>query len=111
MKHIFLNLKRFDITPELGGVNRLAEPRAWGEAVTSSIKQVAERYADVAEFAAFLPEAHLIGAVRGAGRSPLGVGCQGVHGADTAVGGNFGAFTSLRTGNACLLYTSPSPRD
>lgn len=100
MKHIFLNLKRFDITPELGGVNRLAEPRAWGEAVTSSIKQVAERYADVAEFAAFLPEAHLIGAVRGVGRSPLGVGCQGVHGADTAVGGNFGAFTSLRTGNA-----------
>ncbi len=100
MKHIFLNLKRFDITPELGGVNRLAEPSAWGEAVTSSIKEVAERYADVAEFAAFLPEAHLIGAVRGAGRSPLGVGCQGVHGADTAVGGNFGAFTSLRTGNA-----------
>ena len=100
MKHIFLNLKRFDITPELGGVNRLAEPRAWGEAVTSSIKQVAERYAGVAEFAAFLPEAHLIGAVRGAGQSPLGVGCQGVHGADTAVGGNFGAFTSLRTGNA-----------
>lgn len=100
MKHIFLNLKRFDITPELGGVNRLAEPRAWGEAVTSSIKQVAERYAGVAEFAAFLPEAHLIGAVRGAWQSPLGVGCQGVHGADTAVGGNFGAFTSLRTGNA-----------
>lgn len=100
MKHIFLNLKRFDITPELGGVNRLAEPRAWGEAVTSSIKQVAERYAGVAEFAAFLPEAHLIGAVRGVGQSPLGVGCQGVHGADTAVGGNFGAFTSLRTGNA-----------
>lgn len=100
MKHIFLNLKRFDITPEHGGVNRLAEPCAWGEAVTSSIKQVAERYADVAEFAAFLPEAHLIGAVRGVGRSPLGVGCQGVHGADTAVGGNFGAFTSLRTGNA-----------
>lgn len=100
MKHIFLNLKRFDITPEHGGVNRLAEPRAWGEAVTSSIKQVAERYADIAEFAAFLPEAHLIGAVRGAAQSPLGVGCQGVHGADTAVGGNFGAFTSLRTGNA-----------
>ena len=64
MKHIFLNLKRFDITPELGGVNRLAEPSAWGEAVTSSIKEVAERYADVAEFAAFLPEAHLLGAVK-----------------------------------------------
>ena len=99
MKHIFLNLKRFDITPEHGGVNRLAEPAAWGEAVTSSIKDVALRYAD-AEFAAFLPEAHLIGAVAGASGSPLGVGCQGVHTADTAPGGNFGAFTTLRTGNA-----------
>ena len=99
MKHIFLNLKRFDITPEHGGVNRLASPDAWGEAVTSSIKDVSARYAD-AEFAAFVPEAHLIGAVAGAAGSPLGVGCQGVHTADTAPGGNFGAFTTLRTGNA-----------
>ena len=99
MKHIFLNLKRFDITPERGGVNRLAEPARWGEAVASSIKEVATRNADV-EFAAFLPEAHLIGAVAGAAGSPLGVGCQGVHTADTAPGGNFGAFTTLRTGNA-----------
>lgn len=100
MKHIFLNLKRFDITPDLGGVNRLAEPARWGEAVTSAIKGVAERYAGEAEFAAFLPEAHIIGAVSGAAGSPLGVGCQGVHTADTAPGGNFGAFTTLRTGNS-----------
>lgn len=99
MKHIFLNLKRFDIVPELGGVNRLAAPAQWGEAVTSSIRQVAEAHEDV-EFAAFLPEAHLVGAVRGAEGSPLGVGCQGVHTADTAVGGGFGAFTTLRTGNS-----------
>lgn len=100
MKHIFLNLKRFDVTPELGGVNRLAAPAEWGQAVTSQIKAVAEKYTDVAEFAAFLPEAHLIGAVAGAEGSPLGVGCQGVHTADTAPGGNFGAFTTLRTGNS-----------
>lgn len=99
MKHIFLNLKRFDIVPELGGVNRLAAPAQWGEAVTSSIRQVAEAHEDV-EFAVFLPEAHLVGAVRGAEGSPLGVGCQGVHTADTAVGGGFGAFTTLRTGNS-----------
>ena len=89
MKHIFLNLKRFDIKPELGGVNRLAEPALWGETVASSIKGVAEKYGEVAEFAAFLPEAHLIGACAGAQGSPLGIGCQGVHGADTAPGGNF----------------------
>ena len=100
MKHIFLNLKRFDITPERGGVNRLAEPARWGEAVAASIRGVAEKYAGVAEFAAFLPEAHLVGACAAAEGSPLGIGCQGVHGADTAPGGNFGAFTTLRTANS-----------
>lgn len=100
MKHVFLNLKRFDITPELGGVNRLAEPGQWGQAVASSIKDVADAYADVAEFAAFLPEAHLIGAANAAAGSHLGIGSEGVHGADTAPGGNFGAFTTLRTANS-----------
>lgn len=100
MKHIYLNLKRFDIVPERGGVNRLAAPDAWGEAVASSIRPVAERYQDVAEFAAFLPEAHLIGACRAAKASPLGIGCQGVHTEDSAPGGNFGAFTTLRTANS-----------
>ncbi len=100
MKHIYLNLKRFDIVPERGGVNRLAAPDAWGEAVASSIRPVAERYQDVAEFAAFLPEAHLIGACRAAKASPLGIGSEGVHFADTAKGGNFGAFTTLRTANS-----------
>lgn len=100
MKHIFLNLKRFDITPERGGVNRLTDPAHWGNAITSSIAHVADKHSDVAEFAAFLPEAHLIGAVAGAAGSALGVGCQSVHTADTAPGGNFGAFTTLRTGNS-----------
>lgn len=100
MKHIFLNLKRFDITPELGGVNRLAEPAQWGETVATSIKDVANAYANDAEFAAFLPEAHLIGAAQAAVGSKLGIGSQGVHRADTAPGGNFGAFTTLRTANS-----------
>ncbi len=100
MKHIYLNLKRFDIVPERGGVNRLAAPDAWGKAIASSIRPVAERYQDTAEFAAFLPEAHLIGACRAAEGSPLGIGSEGVHFADTAIGGNFGAFTTLRTANS-----------
>lgn len=33
MKYIFLNLKRFDIPPELGGVNRLALPQMWGQTI------------------------------------------------------------------------------
>ena len=30
MKHIYLNLKRFDVPAELGGVNRIADVREWG---------------------------------------------------------------------------------
>ena len=33
MKHIYLNLKRFDVPVELGGVNRLAPVKDWGAAV------------------------------------------------------------------------------
>ena len=35
MKHIFLNLKRFDISPEKGGVNRLAPMKDWGRTIVS----------------------------------------------------------------------------
>ena len=33
MKHIFLNLKRFDISPAHGGVNRLAPMADWGRTI------------------------------------------------------------------------------
>ncbi|RAZ93493.1 triosephosphate isomerase, partial [Klebsiella oxytoca] len=38
MKYIFLNLKRFDIPPELGGVNRLAPMPKWGAAVVTGVQ-------------------------------------------------------------------------
>lgn len=49
----------------------------------------------------YFPEAHLIPAVNAlAENSPVKIGCQGVYREDTAVGGNFGAFTTNRTANA-----------
>ena len=100
MRHIFVNLKRFDVLPELGGVNRIAEPARWGQAVIEGIRKVARDHADEAEFAVFLPEAQLVGALEAADGWPVGVGCQGVHVADTVPGGNFGAFTTLRPAHA-----------
>lgn len=100
MRHIFVNLKRFDVTPELGGVNRLSEPASWGRAVVEGVREVARAHSQEAEFAVFLPEAQLVGALRAAEGWPVGVGCQGVHVADTAPGGNFGAFTTLRPAHA-----------
>ena len=102
MKHIYLNLKRFDIPTETGGVNRIASPAEWGPYIVSHTQdQLAAYNPKDVEFAMFFPEAHLIGAVSARkADSALKIGPQSVLGQDTAVGGNFGAFTSNRTGNA-----------
>lgn len=103
MRYIFLNLKRFDIPTEFGGVNSLAPLPAWGRTIASALHEGLCRLPaqPQARFAAFFPEAHILAA---AGTippgSPLGIGCQSVHHADTAQGGNFGAFTGLRTAHA-----------
>ena len=96
MKHIFLNLKRFDISPEKGGVNRLAPMKDWGRTIVSGTQDALTAYdpAEV-EFVMYMPEAHLLGAAAAkTENSPVQLGCQGVYRADTAVGGNFGAFTT-----------------
>ena len=102
MKHLYLNLKRFDVPVEYGGVNRVAPVKDWGAFIVSNTQDALAKYdpAEV-EFAQFFPEAHLLGAVAAKiPGSPIKVGCQGVHRADTAVGGNFGAFTTLRPASA-----------
>ena len=100
MKHIFLNLKRFDISPEHGGVNRLAPMKDWGRVIVERTQDALGAYPE-AEFVMYMPEAHLLGAAaaRKPG-SPVKLGSQGVYRADTAKGGNFGAFPTNRTGNA-----------
>ena len=39
MKHIYLNLKRFDIPVAYGGVNRLAPVKDWGAAVVRGTQE------------------------------------------------------------------------
>ena len=98
MKHIYLNLKRFDVPVELGGVNRLAPVADWGRTVVESTQEGLRKYdpAEV-EFAQFLPEAHLLAAAAAlAENSPIILGSQSVFRENTAVGGNFGAFTTNR---------------
>jgi triosephosphate isomerase len=96
LKHIFVNLKRFDVPAEAGGVNRLAPPARWAETIISGLYGGLEKYArDEAAFTLFFPEAHIVQAAAVA-KGRLSVGCQGVHWEDIVTGGNFGAFTSSR---------------
>lgn len=102
MKHIFLNLKRFDIPKKYGGINTIAPIKDWGRYIISHTQEQLKQYdRDQVEFGMYFPEAHVIQASEALCQgSPIKVGCQGVFREDTAVGGNFGAFTSGRTGNA-----------
>lgn len=96
MKHIFLNLKRFDVPAELGGVNRLAAVADWGRTIVEQTQAGLEQYApEKVEFVQFFPEAHLPAtAAARKENSPVQIGCQGVYRQDVAPGGNFGAFTT-----------------
>lgn len=98
MKHIFLNLKRFDVPVALGGVNRIAPMGEWGGYIVKNTQEALKKYDPrEVEFVQYFPEAHLLGAVGAKTQdSPLQVGCQSVYRMNTAVGGNFGAFTTNR---------------
>jgi triosephosphate isomerase len=112
MPYLFLNLKRFDILPEWGGVNRLAAPDKWGTSIVSSLQNGMSRilaadpaFSEDLTIVVFLPETHIISAMHSllhpaASAFHLEIGCQSVHDEDVACGGNFGAFTTFRPASA-----------
>ena len=104
MKHIYLNLKRFDVPVELGGVNRIAPLAQWGEHIVKNTQEELKTYSkEEVEFAMFFPEVHILKAVEAKTEgSPLQIGCQSVYRMDTAVGGNFGAFTTNRSASSMV---------
>ena len=100
MKHIYLNLKRFDISPARGGVNRLAPMSDWARTIVEAVQEELCAYPEM-EFTLYFPETHLLAAAAARrADSPVRIGCQSVYREDTAVNGNFGAFTANRTANA-----------
>ena len=97
MKHLCLNLKRFDVPAQMGGVNRLAAGCDWASTIIEAVKAELETYRGEARFPIYFPEAHVIGAVAAAGEgSMVEVGCQSVYRGDVAPGVNFGAYTTNR---------------
>lgn len=102
MKHIFLNLKRFDIPVYCGGVNRIASMQEWGSYIVKSTQEGLKQYAaEDAEFVQYFPELHLLNAKEACCEdSPVQIGCQGIYRMDAARGGNFGAFTTNRTASS-----------
>ena len=104
MKHIYLNLKRFDVPTEYGGVNRIAPVADWAAYIVKNTQEELKKYnKEEVEFGMYFPELHLLNAVNAKTEgSPVQVGCQGIYRADTTVGGNFGAFTTNRSASSMV---------
>ncbi|MEG1875155.1 MAG: triose-phosphate isomerase family protein [Angelakisella sp.] len=102
MKYIFLNLKRFDVPKEFGGVNTIAPMATWGSYIVTETQEALKKYdPSQVEFVMFFPEAHILSAASALCKnSPIKLGCQSVYRENTAVGGNFGAFTTNRPASA-----------
>ncbi len=99
MNRIYLNLKRFDIPTEAGGVNSLAAPEDWARSIIEGVREGLKAYdPENVVFGMYFPELHLYPALQAAGDDfPALIGPQSVYREDVEKGGNFGAFTSLRT--------------
>lgn len=89
MKHIYLNLKRFDVPVEFGGVNRLAPVADWASCIVKIQEKLKTYDPTEVEFGMYFPEVHLRMQWLQNRRKPVQIGCQSVFRADTAVGGNF----------------------
>lgn len=100
-KYLYLNLKRFDVLREFGGVNGDTDIKNWSSNI---IKKVLEPLKKIkaksdAEFVMYLPELHLFNALEAADDT-LSVGCQGIFYENVSKDGNFGAFTTHRVAAA-----------
>lgn len=96
MKTIFVNLKRFDIPKEMGGINTLCGPERWAKTIVEGVDGGLSDIPQV-EPVIFFPEAYLLDAARAKKPdSRLKLGIQGVH-RDDVGSGNIGAFTTKHT--------------
>ena len=97
MKHLCLNLKRFDVPAAMGGINRLSDGADWAQTIISRVDEELKQYRGKARFPMYFPEAHVINASKAVSPDSLvEVGCQSVYRADVAPGVNFGAYTTNR---------------
>jgi len=100
MIYIYINLKRFDVPREKGGICPLDNPEEWIKSVIKeTVKEGLGKLQEI-KITYLLPEALIISAINQLEQySPeeiesISIGCQGVFREDIEKDGNFGAFTT-----------------
>lgn len=102
MDHIFVNLKRFEASREMGGLCDFSCPEEWINFVMQECVKKGLGNMDDIVLTFFLPESLLatakksLSALSEEAKRNIYLGCQSVYREDITPGGNFGAFTSNR---------------
>lgn len=100
MNKFFINLKRFDVPREKGGVCPHHKPEAWIKAIIEKSVEMRRGIPADIQVVIFVPESLIIPAQEALEQYPLDwrgdlqVGCQSVFRDNIEPSGNFGAFTS-----------------
>lgn len=106
MKKIFVNLKRFEVSKEDGGICPVDDPLLWIKGIMDESMRLGLGCLDNVFIGYFLPEALIPLALEtlrdyeDEKKVRFAVGCQSVFREDIQSGGNFGAFTSNRPAKA-----------
>ena len=101
MNRIFVNLKRFEVPREQGGVCPAENPYEWIQTVMISAARINFDAFSEIQLVYILPEGLIHSALGALSESSgdqtnsIAIGCQGVHWKDIEAGVNFGAFSSL----------------
>ena len=99
-KNILINLKRFEVNREKGGVCPSDNPVVWIKETIQSIVDTGWGKNDKINLSVFVPDILLHTAIEQLQSNPdteiqnMSIGSQSCHREDVTVGGNFGAFTS-----------------
>ncbi|SHE52029.1 triose-phosphate isomerase [Alkalibacter saccharofermentans] len=100
MKKIFINLKRFDVPREMGGICDLTNPKKWIENIVEKSIELGLGKLEGFQIVYMIPESLIITAneklksYASEDRASLKIGSQSVYKDDIKKGGNFGAFTT-----------------
>lgn len=106
MNYIFVNLKRFDVSKDLGGICPENDPKEWiGKVMSESLELKLGEYKQI-KILFMLPEGLIITAADTLKQSNcenkenIFIGCQGVYKDNIRHNGNFGAYTTFKPANA-----------
>lgn len=101
MKYIFVNLKRFDVSKDLGGICPDNNPKEWINKLISETVELGLGKISETMVIYMLPEGLIITAAEALDKyeekaGNIFIGCQGVFKDNIRANGNFGAFTTFK---------------